>query len=46
MDENLNERKQEVEDKPDVNHLYIGRLGQIVGDIDEHGGQYKHRCER
>ena len=38
MDEDLNERKQEIEDKPDVNHLDVGGLGQVVGDIDEHGG--------
>ena len=38
VDENLNERKEKVEDEPDVNHLDVGRLWQVVGHIDEHGG--------
>ena len=36
VDENLNEREQKVEDEPDVNHLDVGRLWQVVGHIDEH----------
>ena len=46
VDQNLNEGKQQIENKPDIDHLDIGSLRQVVGDIDEHGGQYKHRCER
>ena len=46
MDENLNERKEKVEDEPDVNHLDVGRLRQVVRDIDEHGGQHKHCFEK
>ena len=42
MDKNLNEGKQEVEDEPDVDHLDVGRLGQVVRHIDEHGRQHKH----
>ena len=36
VDENLNERKEKVEDEPDVNHLDVGRLWQVVRHIDEH----------
>ena len=46
MDQNLNERKQEIEDEPDVDHPDVGRLGQVVRDIDEHGGQHKHCFEK
>ena len=42
MDQNLYEREQEVEDEPDVNHLDVGGLRQVVRHIDEHGGQHKH----
>ena len=42
MDKNLNKRKKKVEDEPDVNHLDVGRLWQVVGHIDEHGGQHQH----
>ena len=42
MDKNFNEGKQKIEDKPDVDHLDVGRFRQVVGDIDEHGGQHKH----
>ena len=46
VDKNLNERKQEVEDEPDVNHLDVGRLGQVVRHIDEHGSKHKHCLEK
>ena len=42
MDQNLNEWKKEVEDEPNVDHLDVGSFGQVVGDVDEHGGQYEH----
>ena len=45
MDKNLNEGKQEIEDEPDIDHLDVGRLRQVVRDIDEHGGQHKHCFE-
>ena len=42
VDQDLNKGKQEVEYEPHVNHLDIGSLGQVVGDIDEHCGQHQH----
>ena len=32
----------QVEQQPDVNHLDVGRLGEIVADIDEHSCEHKH----
>ena len=26
----------QVEEQPDVDHLYVGGLGKVVADIDEH----------
>ena len=46
VDKNLDEGKKEIEDQPDVDHLDIGGLRQVVGDVDEHGGQHKHRFEK
>ena len=31
-----------AEDKPDINHLDVGSFWQVVGDINEHGGQHQH----
>ena len=45
VNQNLNKGKQEVEYKPHVNHLDIGSLGQVVGDIDKHGSQHQHCYE-
>ena len=42
MDKNFDEGKQKIKDKPDVDHLDIGSFRQVVGDIDEHGGQHQH----
>ena len=42
VDQNLNEWKKEVEDEPNVDHLDVRSFGQVVGDVDEHGGQYEH----
>ena len=42
VDQDLDEGQQEVEDQPDVDHLDVGRFRQVVGDIDEHGGQHQH----
>ena len=33
----------QVEEQPDVDHLDVSRLGQIVADIDEHGCEDQHR---
>ena len=38
VDKDLNEGKEKVEDEPDVNHLDVGGLRQVVRHIDEHGG--------
>ena len=42
MDKNFNEGKKKIKDKPDVDYLHVGSFRQVVGDIDEHGGQHKH----
>ena len=36
------ERLDQVEEQPDVDHLDVGGLGQVVADVDEHGGQHQH----
>ena len=33
----------QVEEQPDVDHLDVSRLWQIVADIDEHGCEDQHR---
>ena len=33
-----------VEEEPNINHLDVGGLGQVVADIDEHGGEDQHGC--
>ena len=40
--ENNNEREEEIEEQPHVNHLHVGGFGQIVTHVDEHRGQYQH----
>ena len=35
----------QVEEQPDVDHLDVSRLGEIVADIDEHGREHKHRSD-
>ena len=42
VDQDLDEREQQVEDQPDVDHFDVGRFRQVVRHIDEHGGQHKH----
>ena len=37
------ERLDQVEEQPDVDHLDVSRLGEIVADIDEHGCEDQHR---
>ena len=34
----------QVEEQPDVDHLDVGGLGEIVADIDEHRSENQHRC--
>ena len=36
------ERLDQVEEQPDVDHLDVGGLGQVVADVDEHGGEHQH----
>ena len=38
------ERLDQVEEQPDVDHLDIGGLWQVVADVDEHCGENQHRC--
>ena len=33
----------QVEEQPDVDHLDVGGLGEIVADIDEHCSENQHR---
>ena len=42
MEENLYEGQEKVEDEPDVNHLDVGGLRQVVRHIDKHGRKHKH----
>ena len=42
METNLYERNQQVEDEPDVHHLDVGGLGQVVAHIDEHCCEDQH----
>ena len=46
MDKNFNEGKKKIKDKPNVDHLDVGSFRQVVGDIDEHGGQHQHCLKR
>ena len=46
MDQNLDERKKKIKDKPNVDHLDVRSLWQVVRDVDEHCGQHKHCYKR
>ena len=35
----------QVEEQPDVDHLDVSSLRQIVADIDEHGCEDQHCCD-
>ena len=39
MKKDLCEGQDQVENEPDVHHLDVGRLWQLVGDVDEHCSQ-------
>ena len=43
--QDLKERNSEVKDKPHVNHLDVGGVGQLAGYGDEHRGQDEHHCQ-
>ena len=42
VQENLYKWEQKVEDQPDIHHFDVRCLGEIVGNIDEHGSEYKN----
>ena len=44
LQDDVNEGLGEVEQEPDVDHLDICSLGQVVADADEHGCEDKHHC--
>ena len=46
MDQNLDERKKKIKDQPNVDHLDVRSLWQVVRDVDEHCGQHKHCYKR
>ena len=33
----------QVEEQPDVDHLDVGGLGEVVADVDEHRSENQHR---
>ena len=39
------ERLDQVEEQPDVDHLDVGGLGEIVADIDEHRSENQHHSD-
>ena len=45
MQENYDERKKEIEEEPDINHLHVGGGGEVVAHADEHGRQHQHAGE-
>ena len=44
-DQDVVEGLDQVEEQPDVDHLDVSRLRQIVADIDEHGCEDQHRSD-
>ena len=42
---NFHERKEQIKDKPDIHHLDVRGLGEVVGHVDNHGGQDQHAGE-
>ena len=42
LQENVNKWLEQVEPEPDVDHLDIGGLGEVVTHVDEHRRQDKH----
>ena len=43
VEENNDKGEEEVEEKPHINHLHVGGLGQVVAHVDKHGRQHQHR---
>ena len=44
-DTNLKEGNKEDKDEPDVDHLDVGGLGEVLGHRDEHRDQHQHHCQ-
>ena len=42
VDEDDDEGKEEVKEKPHIHHLHIGGLWQVVAYVDKHGRQHEH----
>ena len=42
LHDDVNKGLEQIEEEPDVNHLDIGCLGQVVAHIDKHCRQDKH----
>ena len=38
------ERLDQVEEQPDIDHLDVGGLRQVLADADEHRGEDQHHC--
>ena len=45
VEQDQDEGHQQVEDQPDVNHLHVGCVREVVADADEHGRQHQHGGE-
>ena len=37
-----NEGVEQVKQQPDIHHLHVGGLWQVVAHVDEHRSQYQH----
>ena len=42
--EDVVERLDQVEEQPDIDHLDVGGLRQVLADADEHRGEDQHHC--
>ena len=42
MKHNLNKGDEEVEDEPDIHHLDVRGLGEVVAHVDKHCCQHQH----
>ena len=43
--EDVVERLDQVEEQPDIDHLDVGSLRQVLADADEHRGEDQHAGE-
>ena len=42
LDDDVHKGFEEIEEKPAVNHLYVGRGWQVGAHTEEHRGQHQH----